>query len=42
MVQVSYHAKIVDGKLGCTFVVNEGVGIVISFVGRSVSFVEYG
>ena len=25
-----------------TFVVNEGVGIMISFVGRSASFVEYG
>ena len=25
-----------------TFVVNEGVGIMISFVGRSVSFAEYG
>ena len=25
-----------------TFVVNEGVGIMIGFVGRSVSFAEYG
>ena len=25
-----------------TFVVKEGVGIMISFVGRSVSFAEYG